>query len=92
MEDLSSVANSRAIAIVDHPSAEIQSKLAKPLVQLTLTAKDGKKLTVSFTPIIEDFVYAKTSDAPTVYKLNKNVLADLNSKISEFAIENSLSR
>jgi hypothetical protein len=27
-----------------------------------------------------------------VYKLNKSVLADLNSKISEFAIENSVSR
>ena len=86
------VANARAIAIVDHPSAEIQGKLAKPLVQLTLTAKDGKKITVSFTPVIEDFVYAKTSDSPSVYKLNKNVLADLKSKISEFAIENSLSR
>src|SRR5580692_4375895 len=86
------VANARAIAIVDHPSAEIQGKLAKPLVQLTLTTKDGKKITVSFTPVIEDFVYAKTSDSPSVYKLNKNVLADLNSKISEFAIENSLSR
>jgi len=86
------VANARAIAIVDHPSAEIRGKLAKPLVQLTLTAKDGKKITVSFTPVIEDFVYAKTSDSPSVYKLNKNVLADLNSKISEFAIENSLSR
>ncbi|MGB9245954.1 MAG: DUF4340 domain-containing protein [Candidatus Acidiferrales bacterium] len=87
-----SVANTRALAIVDHPSAEIQAKLAKPLVQVTLTAKDGKKITVSFTPVIEDFVYAKTSDAPTVYKLNKNALADLNSKISEFAIENSVSR
>lgn len=87
-----SVVNTRALAIVDHPSAEIQAKLAKPLVQMTLTAKDGKKITVSFTPAIDDFVYAKTSEAPTVYKLNKNVLADLNSKISEFAIENSVSR
>ena len=87
-----SVANTRALAIVDHPSAEIQAKLAKPLVQVTLTAKDGKKITASFTPVIEDFVYAKTSDSSTVYKLNKNALADLNSKISEFAIENSVSR
>jgi len=87
-----SVANARALALVDHPSVEIQSKLAKPLVQMTLTTKDGKKITVSFTPEIEDFVYAKTSDSPTVYKLNKNALADLNSKISEFAIENSVSR
>ena len=67
------VANTRALAIVDHPSAEIRAKLAKPLVQVTLTAKDGKKITVSFTPVIEDFVYAKTSDSPTVYKLSKNV-------------------
>lgn len=86
------VANARAIAIVDHPSAEIQTKLAKPLVQMTLTTKDGKTITVSFTPAIDDFVYAKTSGATIVYKLNKNVLADLNSKISEFAIENSVSR
>jgi hypothetical protein len=86
------VANARAMAIIDHPSAEIQTKLAKSLVQMTLTTKDKKTITVSFTPVIEDFVYAKTSDAPTVYKLNKSVLADLNSKISEFAIENSVSR
>src|ERR1700746_3816208 len=86
------VANARAMAIVDHPSAEIQTKLAKSLVKMTLTTKDKKTITVSFTPVIEDFVYAKTSDAPTVYKLNKSVLADLNSKISEFAFENSLSR
>jgi hypothetical protein len=87
-----SVTNARAEAIVDHPGAEIQAKLAKPLVQLTLTAKDGKKISVSFSPAIGDSVYAKTSDAPTVYKLNKNVLVDLNSKISEFAIGNSVSR
>jgi hypothetical protein len=86
------IANARAIAIVDHPGAEIQAKLAKPLVQITLTAKDGKKITVSLTPEIGDFVYAKTSDAATVCKLNKNILNDLNSKISEFAVENSVSR
>ena len=92
MEDFPPVANARALAIVDHPSAEIQTKLAKPLVQMTLTTKDGKTMTVSFTPAIGDFVYAKTSGATTVYKFNKNVLADLNSKISDFAIENSASR
>jgi hypothetical protein len=88
----SPVVNARALAIVDHPSAEIQAKLTKPLVQMTLTTKDENTITVSFTPAVEDFVYAKTSAATTVYKLDKNVLADLNSKISEFAIENSVSR
>jgi hypothetical protein len=86
------IANARAIAIVDHPGAEIQAKLAKPLVQITLMAKDGKKITVSLTPEVGDFVYAKTNDAATVFKLNKNILTDLNSKISEFAVENSVSR
>lgn len=87
-----SVVNARALAIVDHPSAEIQAKLAKPLVQMTLTTKDEKTIIVSLTPAVGDFVYAKTSGATTVYKLNKSVLADLNSKIPEFAIENSVSR
>jgi len=86
------VTNARAEAIIDHPSAEIQAKLAKPLIQLALTTKDGKKITLSFTSAIGDSVYAKTSDAATVFKLNKNVLTDLNSKIAEFAIENSMSR
>jgi hypothetical protein len=81
----SSVTNARAEEIVDHPSAEILAKLAKPLVQLTLRAKDGKKLTVSLTSISGDFVYARTSDSPTVYKLKKDVLNDLTSKPLDFA-------
>jgi hypothetical protein len=79
------VTNARAEEIVDHPSAGILGKLAKPLVQITLTTKDGKKLTVSFTSILVDFVYARTSDAPTVYKLKTDVLNDLNSKPLDFA-------
>ena len=86
------VTNARAEAIIDRPNAEIQAKLAKPLIQLTLTTKDGKKISVSFTSAIGDSVYAKTSNAATVFKLSKNVLTDLNSKIAEFAIENSMSR
>ncbi len=79
------VTNARAEEIVDHPNAETLGKLAKPLVQLTLTTKDGKKLTVSFTSISGDFVYARTSDSTTVYKLKKDVLSDLNSKPLDFA-------
>ncbi len=79
------VTSARAEEIVDHPSAEILAKLAKPLVQITLTTKDGKKLTVSFTSVIGDFVYARTSEAPTVYKLKKNILDDLSSKPMDFA-------
>ena len=79
------VTTARAEEIIDHPSAQITSKLAKPLVQMTLTEKDGKKLSVSFTEAIGDFVYARTSDAPTIYKLKKEVLNDLSAKLSGFA-------
>jgi hypothetical protein len=79
------VTSARAEEIVDHPSAEILAKLAKPLVQITLTTKDGKKRTVSFTSVIGDFVYARTSEAPTVYKLKKNILDDLSLKPMDFA-------
>ena len=79
------ITTARAEAIVDHPSAEILSKLAKPLAQMTLTEKDGKKIIVSFSPAVGDYVYARTSDASTVYKLKKNVLDDLNAKPSDLA-------
>jgi hypothetical protein len=73
----------RAEEIIDHPSADVVAKLAKPLVQVTLTAKDGKNLALSFTSTQGDFVYARTSEAPTVYKLKKDILNDLNSKLTD---------
>ena len=82
---LNPVLTARAEEIVDRPSAEILGKLAKPFVQLTLTTKDGKKVATSFTLVAGDFVYARTSDAPTVYKLKKSVLDDLTSKPLTFA-------
>jgi hypothetical protein len=82
---LTPVTTARAEEIVDHPSADILAKLAKPLVQITLAEKSGKNLTVSFTPAIGESVYARTSDSPTVYKLKKEVLNDLDSKMVDFA-------
>jgi hypothetical protein len=82
---LTPVTTARANEIVDHPSADILAKLGKPLVQITLTEKSGKNLTVSFTPVIGDSVYARTSDSPTVYKLKQDFLNDLNSKMMDFA-------
>ncbi|MGH9745894.1 MAG: DUF4340 domain-containing protein [Candidatus Acidiferrales bacterium] len=74
------ITTARAEEIVDRPSANILAKLAKPLVQVTFTEKDGKNLTVSLTSAFGEFVYARTSDSPAVYKLKKNILDDLNSK------------
>jgi Domain of unknown function (DUF4340) len=81
---LTPITTARAQEIVDHPGGEILAKLAKPLVQMTLTQKDGKILTVSITAPISDSVYARTSSAPAVYKLSKSILDDLNAKQFEY--------
>ncbi|MFZ0431696.1 MAG: DUF4340 domain-containing protein, partial [Candidatus Acidiferrales bacterium] len=69
--------------VFDHPSAAIAAKLAKPAVAIALTAKDGKKLTLSVSSADGDFAYAKTSEGPAVYKVKKTVLDDLNINPSE---------
>jgi Domain of unknown function (DUF4340) len=81
---LTPITTARAQEIVDHPSGEILAKLAKPLVQMTLTQKDGKTLVVSITAASGDFVDARTNSSPLVYKLSKNILNDLNSKQYEY--------
>jgi hypothetical protein len=81
---LTPITTARAQQIVDRPSPEILAKLAKPIVQMALTQKDGKILTVSITAAIGDSVYARASGGPAVYKLNKNILNDLNSKQFEY--------
>ncbi len=64
--------------ILDQPPADLRAKLAKPAFEATLTDKSGKKLTVQISGESGGFVYAKTSDNPAIYKLNKQILSDLN--------------
>jgi hypothetical protein len=79
----SALDQARASEIFDHPASGIAATLVKPAVEITLTAKDGRKLTVVISKESEGFVYARTSDGPAVYKLNKQILDDLNFKPSE---------
>lgn len=79
----SPIEGARAEEVFDHPSAAIAAKLAKPAVAIALTAKDGKKLTLSVSSADGDFAYAKTSEGPAVYKVKKTVLDDLNINPSE---------
>lgn len=64
--------------IFDQPRADLRAKLAKPAFEATLTDKSGKKLTVQISGEPGGFVYARTSDSPAIYKLNKQILTDLN--------------
>jgi len=76
----SSLAAARAQEIYDTPPPAITSKLAKPAVQVTLTNSAGKKMEIQMSGISGDSVYARTGAGPEVYKLDKQVFADLNAK------------
>lgn len=65
------------------PPPDIRAILAKPELQLVLTDKAGKKVTVEISKESNVFVYARTSESPAVYKLNKQILTDLNFKPSD---------
>lgn len=80
----SPLTSARADDVLDHPSPGILAQLAKPEIEAIFTSKDGKKLTVQVSKETGDFVYARTSDGPAVYKLRKNILEQLNFKPSDF--------
>ena len=77
------IENARATEIYDAPSAAILAHLKEPLITVTFTDKSGKKTTVEISAADKDSVYVKTSDAPPVYKLNKQILTDLGFKPSD---------
>jgi Domain of unknown function (DUF4340) len=75
----------RAEEIFDHPAPELIAKLSKPAFEAALTDKNGKKLTVEISKESGGFVYARSSDAPAIYKLKAEILTDLSFKQADLA-------
>lgn len=82
---LSPLTSARADEVLDHPPAGIAAKLAKPAIEVSLTDKNGSKLTVKISAPVGDFVYGQTSASPAIYKFKKNAFDDLNFKPSDLA-------
>jgi uncharacterized protein (DUF2249 family) len=68
---------------MDHPPADVIGKLAKPEMEVTMTDKSGKKLRVEISKENGNFVYARTSEGPAVFKLKKEIFAALAVKPGE---------
>lgn len=81
----SPLTSAKADAIIDHPSAAILSKFKKPAVEIDFNEKNGTKLTIKLSSADGDFVYGQTSAGPSVYKLKKSILNDLDLKASDLA-------
>lgn len=78
--------DARADQVLDHPPASITSQLAKPAIEVDLTAKDGQKITIRISKASGDFIYAQTSGNPAVLKLKKGALDGLDFKPADIAM------
>jgi hypothetical protein len=81
----SALALARAEEVLDHPAPGVITKLSRPAFEAILRGKDGTKLTIEISKESGAFVYARSSDNPTIYKLKAQILTDLNVKAADLA-------
>lgn len=81
----SALASLHADEVIVKPSAEITVSLAQPAYTLTLTDNSGKKRILRVSKPSGDFIYAQSSDSPSVFKLKKGSLTDLDIKPADLA-------
>jgi hypothetical protein len=72
--------------VLGMPTPTLLGKLAKPAFEAILTDKNGKKLKIEISQDSGGFVYARTSESPTIYKLKPQILADLSFKPSDLTL------
>jgi hypothetical protein len=75
----------RSDKIIDHPAGNITSRLSKPAIEVTLTYKDKKTVTVRLSKPEGDLVYGQVSGDPAVYTLKKPDFDPLNYEASSLA-------
>jgi len=68
----------RAEEVIDRPVPSLLAQVSNPAIQLVLTGKDGKALTLRISKPAGDFVYAQASGDAAIYKLKKEVFDQLN--------------
>ena len=76
----------RAEQVFDQPAPNIRAVLAKPEFQAVLTDKSAKKLTIQLSKESDGFVYARTSESPSIFKLDKQILTELNLKPADLIL------
>jgi len=80
---LDSISTNKATEILDKPSSSVSGKLSSPVVELHLTDKTGKTTIVSISSADGDSVYVSVKGRSGVYKVNKQLLDDLNVKAND---------
>ncbi len=73
----------KAEEILESPSSDIKSKLAKPAVEAKLTYKDGKVVEVKVSSADGDNAYVSVKGRSEVFKVKKQMLDDLSFKAAD---------
>ncbi len=73
----------KAEEILDSPSSDVRSKLAKPAVEAKLTYKDGKVVEVKVSSADGDNAYVSVKGRTEVFKVKKQMLEDLSFKAAD---------
>jgi hypothetical protein len=76
----------RAEEVIDRPAAGLTAQLAHPALRAVLTDTSGKTVTLRISMPSGDFVYAQTSDSPSLYRLKKQALDDLTLKPADLVL------
>ena len=71
--------------MIDHPAAKILTGLAKPAVEIKLTDKKGAVITIAISAKDGDVIYARSSLSLVVFKLDANILSQLNVPAAQLA-------
>jgi hypothetical protein len=75
--------DTKAEEIIDSPSGDVQSKLAKPAVEAKLTYKNGKVVEVKISAADGDSAYVTLKGGKEVFRVNKQMLEDLSFKAAD---------
>lgn len=74
---------SKASEILDKATAAINSKFAKPAVEIRLTEKSGKTTVLKISQADGDDIYIRVEGRPEIYKMGKMMLESFNYKIED---------
>jgi len=75
--------SSKAKEIIEHPAPAIAAKLNKPVVEIKLIDKKGAVITLAVSAQDGDAVYARSSAAQAVFKMEPYLLVQLNFMASQ---------
>jgi hypothetical protein len=73
--------------IMDRPAAAVSARLAKPAVEVRLTAKDGRITEVSLSAADGEVAYIRVKGQAGVFKVSKDTVEELSFKAADIVLD-----